>query len=113
MARLSVALVPECLKLLTRLWRSLRPRVMAAGRFGAEDPSVTGMLYGAYQAVIRPLNIAGTLQPCFDRACLEGRVEVSARIWPIEIIVDAARFMLAKPVRQVWFPELRNLASRR
>ena len=110
---LSLDLFAQVVRLLQRLWRSLRLRVSASGRFGASDPATTGMIYGAYQAAIRPFNITETLRPCFDRPCLEGRVEVTGRVWPIQLIVDAALFVFSKPVRQVWFPELRYLVSRR
>jgi hypothetical protein len=112
-SRLSLELLPRFWQLLTRLWLSLRLRVTASGRFGAYDPAVTGIVYGAIEVVARPFNINANIQPCFDRECLEGRVDVSGRIWPIVIVADAAAFLFSRPVRQVWFPELKYLVSRR
>ncbi len=113
MSRLSMELVAPFIKLVKRLWRSLDLRVSSSGRFGAYDPATTGMVYGAYEAVIRPLDLPETFQPCFDRACLEGRIEVSGRIWLCGLLTDVMLFLFSRPTRQVWMPELRYLVSRR
>lgn len=111
--RLSIDLVAPVAKLLVRLWKSLRLSVSFSGTFGAADPASTGIIYGAYESVARPLNIRESLQPCFDRPCLEGRIEVSGRIWLIELLTDAVLFLFSRPIREVWFPELRYMMLRR
>lgn len=113
LSTLSIDLVPQVFILLRRLLKSLRLRIMANGKFGAADPAATGMLFGAYQSIARPLNVPGVIQPCFDRACLEGQAEIKGRIWPVQLIADALLFVFSKPVRRVWFPELKYRLSRR
>lgn len=111
--RISPDAVRETWMLLVALWRSLQLKARVTGVYGFDDPSTTGLVYGAYQAVARPLGIADTVYPVFTEKRLQGEAFLSARIWPADILIDALTYIFSRPVRRIWFPEIRTMLRRR
>lgn len=87
---------------LGRLFRSLRLKLRLEGEYGTGDPALTGYL----AAVLASLNSGPknlSLRPNFTEAFLDLRGEFRGRAIPVELVLQTGSFLLAAPVRRVWW----------
>lgn len=89
-------------------FRNLKARL----RFGLDDPSDTGFLFGylcALQPLLASFQIDARFEPSFDEEVIEGYAKGSLRLWPIKIILPIVRFMASIKTIRI----LMGLAMRR
>lgn len=95
-----------------KLFQSLRLRLRLSGVYGTDDPALTGLLAGLAAALhARHFNLdldADYSGPVFD---VDG--ETSGRVVPIAILWITLRLLLAKPVRKLWWNQLKIKFIRR
>lgn len=90
---------------LGRLVRALHLDLKLSGRYGFDDPCLTGMS----AAIIAVLNRGGSsvdLNPDFSGETVEIRGSIRGWFIPLHILVIALVFLLKKPVRAVWWSQI-------
>lgn len=92
-------LVKHALSRLSRIIKSIRPRMLRAEAVvGLGEPDTTGYLYGAYWA-IKPFlgkKCQVSVTPDFERQILEGKVSLRGRIVAAVLLYQAVRVALDK-----------------
>jgi len=100
-------LIGAVLRLLNALRRSIAmEQLKGEVRVGLGDPGQTGMLVGlthAIRGIVSPWEdvLDLTLQPVFDEAVLEGKLEMKLRLRLLRLVVPAIRLLLKKPIRRL------------
>ncbi len=97
---------------LKKLYKSLGLRLRLSGVYGADDPAVTGFLAGLV-AALRAGNINLDLDADFSGPFIDIIGETSGRIVPIAILWHSTCFLLAKPVRKLWWAVLKTKIKRK
>lgn len=106
----SAQVLVEGVRLLMRMLRSLKLKAEVEGTVGLGDPADTAMLFGAFYALRYPLNLQSvTLSPDYFDLTVTGSARLSGRIWFAQLVVHGLRFVFARPVRRVWWTELKAL----
>ncbi len=109
MQRFSLETFQEILHFLLNLFSSLRLRLYGEARVGLGNPADTGMLLGLFYAVTGALRIDNFLfHPNWDDLSLEGNLELYARVWLAEIMLIVLKTMLAKSIRKIWWPYIKQ-----
>lgn len=88
---------------LGKMWRALHLRLNITGCYGFGDPSLTGLV----MAIISSLAVTSpsiNLYPDFSGEATELDGDAGGYLIPLQIIVIAVLFLLARPVRTVWWP---------
>lgn len=91
---------------LKRLIRSCRLSLRLSGVYGTDDPALTGLLAGLI-AVLHAEHFSLNLATDFTEPVLDITGEASGRIVPIVILWFTIGFLLAKPVRKLWWARLK------
>lgn len=100
-------LLAEIRDFLKKLFKFLRLRLQLSGVYGTDDPALTGFLAGSMAALSTgKVNI--NLNPDYNEQVLDVRGEASGRVVPIIIIWLAVRLLLSKPVRRLWWTQLKK-----
>ena len=95
------------LRLLNALGRSVAmEQLNGEVRVGLGDPGQTGMLVGLTHAIggiVSPWTDVSdlTLQPVFDEAVLEGKLEMKLRLRLLRLVGPATRLILKEPIRKM------------
>ncbi|MEQ8174189.1 MAG: hypothetical protein ABRQ26_03885 [Syntrophomonadaceae bacterium] len=100
---LNRSMIASLILLLRRLIKALHLDVNLSGRYGFEEPDITaittlliGFLGGS----------AINLKPDYSRGILDIRGYVRGRVIVARILVIAVQFLLSKPVRAIWRPNI-------
>lgn len=96
----------EALKLtghdVKRLWKRIGPKSLKGDvTYGLEDPSVTGKILAAASALFPVYGPDFVLHPDFEEAKLEGRAELSGRIYLGSVLIVVIGFLLNPNIRYV------------
>lgn len=93
---------------LTKILKNIRPRRIRADiLFGTGSPDTTGYVFGLYCMFYPALGAGCVVTPDFERAVLEGRLEISGHITLFVLGVNLARLMLDKRLR-LFISKLKN-----
>jgi len=99
-------LLPEATWLLNKAWRRLKLRVRGSLVYGFPDPFATGLTHGL-MATLPPLSQL-YLQPDYSQGRLDGWVELSLRIYPIQVLFLAVQACFRPGIRPLWWPRVRS-----
>lgn len=111
-AVLNRQMVAAVLDFLKKLFKSLGLRLQVKGVYGADDPSVTGVLTGIIAALhAEKFNI--DLDADFSGPVIDIAGETSGRLVPVVILWHSIRFLLSKPVRKLWWAVLKTKFRRK
>lgn len=92
---------------LRRLVRALRLDVMLSGRYGTDDPALTGVLAGLL-ALVNGDKINLSMQPDFAEAVLDLRGTLHSRVIPAELLGICLALLWQKPVRTIWMSAIKT-----
>ncbi|TEB07806.1 hypothetical protein Psch_01361 [Pelotomaculum schinkii] len=92
---------------LRRLVRAFRLDMKLSGRYGADDPALTGLLAGLV-ALINGDRIKLKMQPVFTEAVFELRGALRSRVIPAELLGICLTLLWQKPVRRIWLSVIKN-----
>lgn len=83
-----------------KILKNIRPRHIRADiLFGTGSPDTTGYVFGLYCMLYSVLGAGFLVTPDFERAVLEGRVDISGHITVFVLVVNIVRLMLDKKLR--------------
>lgn len=107
--QLSLETFQVIVRFLLNLFSSLHLRLYGEARVGLGNPADTGMLLGLFYAVTGAFSVDNfLLHPNWDDLSLEGNLELYARVWLAEIILIVLKTMLAKSIRKIWWPYIKQ-----
>lgn len=92
---------------LRRLVRAFRLDIKLSGRYGADDPALTGLLAGLL-ALINGDKIKLNVQPDFTEAVLDLRGALLSRVIPAELLGICLALLWQKPVRRIWLSTIKS-----
>jgi len=92
---------------LRRLVRAFRLDIKLSGRYGSDDPALTGFLAGLL-ALINGDKIKLNAQPDFTEAVFELRGALRSRVIPAELLGICLTLFWRKPVRRIWLSVIKN-----
>jgi len=92
---------------LRRLVRAFRVDIKLSGRYGADDPALTGLLAGLL-ALINGDKIKLNMQPDFTDAVLDLRGALQSRVIPVELLGICLNLIWQKPVRRIWVSAIKT-----
>jgi hypothetical protein len=92
---------------LRRLIRAFRLDIKLSGRYGADDPALTGLLAGLL-ALINGDRIKLNVQPDFTEAVLDIRGALQSRVIPAELLGICLALLWQKPVRRIWLSIIKS-----
>lgn len=95
-----------------KVFRSLRLRLRVSGVYGTDDPALTGLLAGLI-AALHAGQVNLDLDADFSGQVLDIAGETSGRIVPVVILCLIICFLLAGPVRKLWWARLKLRFIRR
>jgi hypothetical protein len=95
-----------------RLIQSFRLRLRLSGVYGTDDPALTGLIAGLI-AALHAGHINLNLEADFSGPTLDLTGETSGRIVPAVILWFTIRFLLAEPLRKLWWSHLKTKLIRR
>lgn len=96
---------------LRRLVRAFRLDINLSGRYGADDPALTGLLTGLLAGLLALINgdkIKLDMKPDFTEAVLECKGSLRSRIIPAELLGVCLIVLWRKPVRRIWLSVMKN-----
>lgn len=84
--------------------------IMCDIKIGFPSASTTGVLYGYYWAIrsfLTPFRqISLNMAPVFDHTVFDGQISVQLEVrHPFVVISQLVRFLISKPVREIWLME--------
>lgn len=86
--------------LAAKILKNIRPRHIRADiLFGTGSPDTTGYVFGMYCMFYPVLGAEVLVTPDFERAVLEGRIDISGHITVFVLLVNVVRLMLDKKLR--------------
>ncbi|MGI6644060.1 MAG: hypothetical protein ACOX3V_08790 [Bacillota bacterium] len=89
---------------LKRCVSALHPQVDADVLYGTGDPSVVGMIYGAYVVSAEIIGLNGLhLHPNFVEEVLDIKVTVGLQFLPVVLIWHVGAFLLCPTIRPLWW----------
>lgn len=89
-----------------RLWQALHLALQVSGRYGFEDPSLTGFALASMSA----LNCNGNsfdLRADFTEEVLDVRGSLRGWLVPLQILLIGLIIIFKKPVRALWWPKIK------
>lgn len=93
---------------LAKILKNIRPRRIRADiLFGTGSPDTTGYVFGLYCMFYPALGAGCVVTPDFERAVLEGRLEISGHITLFVLGMNLVRLMLDKRLR-LFISKLKN-----
>lgn len=104
---ISRQLLAEVMGYLKRLFKSIRLRLRLSGVYGTDDPALTGLLAGL-MATLRTEHCNIDLDTDFSEPVLDLTGKASGRVIPIVILWLTTRLLLSKPVRKLWWAQLKK-----
>jgi len=106
--QLAVVLYSFALNIIKGLHLNLR----LAGKFGFDDPSLTGLMVGMLACLDSDNMLAG-LKPDFGEAVLDIKLDCQGKIIPLQLVGLCISFILKKPVRKIWLSLIKNKIKRK
>lgn len=100
-------LLAEVVGYLKKLFKSIRLRLRLIGVYGTDDPALTGLIAGLL-ATLRTKHCNIDLDADFIEPVLDLTGEASGRVIPIVILWLTIRLLLSKPVRKLWWAQLKK-----
>ena len=83
-----------------KILKNIRPRHIRADiLFGTGSPDTTGYVFGMYCMFYPSLGAGVLMTPDFERAVLEGRLDISGHITVFVLVVNVVRLMMDKKLR--------------
>lgn len=92
---------------LRRLIRAFRLDIKLSGRYGADDPALTGLLAGLL-ALLNGNRIKLSVQPDFTETVLDLRGALQSRVIPAELLGICLALICRKPVRKIWLSAIKS-----
>ncbi|MDD4238564.1 MAG: DUF2953 domain-containing protein [Desulfotomaculaceae bacterium] len=92
---------------LRRLVRAFRLDIKLSGRYGADDPALTGLSAGLL-AMINGDKIKLNVQPDFSEAVLDLKGVLHSRVIPAELLGICLSLLWQKPVRRIWYSAIKT-----
>ena len=106
---ISKELINILLKTMGRLWKTLSLKLEGQATIGFEDPSLTGMACGLWEAGGLPaINPGLKISPNFVETGFFGLVQLSMRFTAGKILFIIIRLLLSRQARRLWWPLLRR-----
>ncbi len=91
-----------CLVLKKLLWH-IRPRRFSLNlRYGMEDPSLTGQIYGIYNSFYPVHRGIPVVVPDFNEKCLDGSYMIKGHIQLFFILTAAVRIYFSKDIKRLY-----------
>jgi hypothetical protein len=91
---------------LLKLQRAMHLDLNVSGRYGFDDPSLTGFAMAIMSAVLWSSSTLN-FYPDFTGEALDIQGKASGYFIPLQIIIIVLLFLLARPVRAIWWPMIK------